>query len=112
MLNMSLSTSSIEILLNARETRSVNCSNDCLVISSAFIASSSRLHLIRINTFSMQWVSAQGGGSSSSSGHVLIGSNHGVCTCGTEILSYLTLKSPINIMRYYTNESATFRHVS
>ena len=32
--NMSLSTSSIEILLNARETRSVNCSNDCLVISS------------------------------------------------------------------------------
>ena len=33
-LNMSLSTSSIAILLNARETRSVNCSNYWLVIPS------------------------------------------------------------------------------
>ena len=50
MLNMSLSTSSIEILLNVQKTCSVNCSNDSLVIS-RFIALSSKLHLIRQNKF-------------------------------------------------------------
>ena len=54
----------------------------------------------------------QEGGSSSNPAQVIIRSSHGVCTCGTEILYYVTLKSLINIMRYYTNESATFRHVS
>ena len=66
MLNISLSTSSIEILLNARKTRSVNCSNDSLVIF-CFIASSSKLDLIKLNKFSMQWISAQRGDSSSNS---------------------------------------------